>query len=73
MDNKLIIINGQEINVYQFMQADGNRLLKCPNLSINCLDACCFMQDGLYSRDQASSDTLYYRKGTWLGMAVEGC
>lgn len=59
--------------MYQFMQADGNRLLKCPNLCIKCLDARCFMRTPFLAEIKlAVTDFIAARECGWEWLLMGG-
>lgn len=71
-ERKSFSFNGQEINVYRFMPADGHRLLNRPNLRVSCSDACCFPQDALPRRAQAGGDPRRCGQRAGPGAAADG-
>lgn len=57
--------------MHQSMQVDANRLLKCPNLSINCLDAPGIVLGTFPPREQTRGNAVFVQRGR-PGMVAVG-
>jgi len=54
------------------MQPDGNQLLKCPSLSINCCDASCFRRTPFLAGTEAVTHRVAASERGWEGLLVGG-